>query len=148
LDEAGFDWIVFDVGDDAREFGIVADPVVVGFRLPEGLAGTAQDSVCFAGGCSLERLEEVAGRDLGKQQGVDVIRHDDECGQIEVAEFNSCVKGGDDELGDGWVAEVEGPGCGTIEVAVDPHKCAAGRGFFRGWEAAVGETSVEVPGEE
>jgi hypothetical protein len=66
-------------------FVFVSDPVVVGFGLPEGLSGAAEDAVGFAGGEAFEGVQKAAGVYFRKQKGVDVVRHDYKGSQVIVA---------------------------------------------------------------
>ncbi len=146
--QACLDRIVLDIGSYSRMLAFVADPMVVGFPLPERLPGETKDAVCFVGGGSLHRLQQTAWMDFGEQQGVDVIRHDDECSQFEVAQGDAFVQGIDHDAGDGGLTQIHGPARGLVQVAIDPNERFTGRSFGRGWETAMRETAMEVPGEE
>ena len=68
-------------------------PVVVRFFLPERYAGSAQHTIGLSRCIAFERLHQLAHLDFGKQQGMDMIRHDDESCQFVVAEFHSLMQG-------------------------------------------------------
>ena len=126
----------------------VAYPMVVGFGLPERLPGDTKDAVGFAGSGSLHRFQQPAWMDLGEQEDVDVIRHDDECPYFEVVQGDTLLQGINHGVGYGGLAQIYGPACGLVQVAVNPNERFTGRGFVGGWETAVREAAMEVPGEE
>jgi hypothetical protein len=73
--EAGLNWIQFDVPPDPIEFSF-ASPMVVGFTLPERVAGSTKNKVRLSGGVALEGLHDFRNGLQWSDQHVNVIRHD------------------------------------------------------------------------
>jgi hypothetical protein len=60
VQQTGFYWVVFDVVGDAVEFVDIAHPVVLGFSLPEGFSGAAEETVRFSGSVTFEGFQQAA----------------------------------------------------------------------------------------
>ena len=112
-DQAGGDGVFFDVADDFFEFVAVTDPVVVGFFLPERVAGPAEDHVGLAGGVGFDRFGD-SGEDDAEgwlDQDVDVVDDEDPGHQgVQVEVGFSVVEGIYDALGDTGVFQMAGAG--------------------------------------
>jgi hypothetical protein len=67
---------VLDVCDDADQLLFGSYPVIVGFRLPERLAGSREELIGFVSGPSLYPLCDMAEAEERFDYDVDVIRHD------------------------------------------------------------------------
>jgi hypothetical protein len=69
-------------------FGVVADPVIVRFGLPERLSGAAEQAIGFPSAVPLPTPENIAEQMIGHgpKHDVDMIRHHDS--RIEVIAFD------------------------------------------------------------
>ena len=72
-----FTGLFFDICRNAEILGLVTNPMVIGLRLPKRLPRTIQNQIRLARGKTLHGLQQTARTDLGKQQDVHMICHDD-----------------------------------------------------------------------
>jgi len=119
--------IAFDVPDDSLQLGIVANPAIVRFVLPERLAGAVEEFVCFARRVALDGLCDSSKRNVGLQEHMDVIRHDDVRAQFAQPQLVLHeAKGFDDGTRDSRIPQPHGANTGTIELTIHEDECAAG----------------------
>jgi len=144
-DQPSFYRIVFDVDSDSLFFLPIADPVIVGFRLPETLPRPAKNSISFTRTCAFERTQQFIRRHFRQQQHVNVIRHDCVGSQLVMAQFHSAVQGCHNDLSYFGLPQIKRAARGVIEVAVHPYECFAIRYFVRRRITALWKAAVQTP---
>ena len=118
--------------------------MVVGFSLPEGLAGAPQDLVGGSGRKALERLLELAGRDSGRQQHVDMVRHHHPGMQFIVLQvLLPEAEGIDHDLGDVVSTQPSRAVTGLIQVVIDTDEGLSAGEAVRGEVAVRRQRAVE-----
>ena len=75
--QSGGHGIILDLVRDAVELDGVSHPAVVGFVLPEGLAGDAEHFVSFFGRKSFQGVHHIGNIHVRRDQQMDVIPHHD-----------------------------------------------------------------------
>jgi hypothetical protein len=92
---------------------------------------------------------QLAQRNTRRDEKVNVVSHDHIGVEIIVAEALAAkVDRIYNDLRDLWVSQVEMPGTGRVQIAVDLHERLPGLQFPRGRKAGDWQTPVEMPGEK
>ena len=147
--EPRFNRVVLNVGDYSAALSFVAYPMVVGFLLPKRLSGSTEQLVGLPGGVTLKGLQKASRTDVGNDQQVDMVGHDDIGFQIVVAQFFcSATDSSYDEFGYVLLLKVERTGSGRVQVPVHPREGASGVLLVRGRVESVWQASVQMPSEE
>jgi hypothetical protein len=146
--QTSFHWVHFDVSRYLVPFVLISSPVVVGFSPPERLAGSAEQFVRLPGGRSLQRLEQVARRDLRKQKHVDMVGHNRERSQFVVLEPSPLEQGVDYYLGDRILLQKRGPGASFVEITIHPDESLSRSGFLWRRKSRSRKASMQVPRHE
>jgi len=148
LHQSGANRILFDMTRDSFPLVSASDPSVVGFTLPERLAGSVQELVCLPRGGALERFQELVRRDGWQKQCVDVIRHDGERSELVVPEGGAAVQGIDDEFGD-WFFRQENRACApAVEIRIHPGESVGGCALRGLRKSPGGQAVMKGPGGE
>ena len=75
--EAGFYGILLDVVSNTRQLPRVANPMIVRFRLPKRLTGTAEELIRLSRGIAFQGAQKFGWRDAGPNKQVNMVGHDD-----------------------------------------------------------------------
>src|SRR6266852_9614887 len=118
--------------------------MIIGFRLPEGLAGPIEERVGFAGREALDGLGDPGEGRVRVNQEMDVVGHDDP--RVEVIEFEIAsaeLNGFRNAGGYDWKSKVVRAGSESVRRWI-LNEMLAGREMFPfGWGG--GQRAVEAP---
>ena len=96
----------------------------------------------------LRRLQQTRRRDQREQKRVDMIGHEHPRSQPIMAQFDSAPQRSDYGLGDSFLAQIQRTVRGGVQAAIHPHKGLAAVHTVRRRIHGVGETAVQMPGQE
>ena len=140
--------IPLDVVGDPAPLDIISDPMIVGFPLPELPSCRTQQPVSFPRRDAFQRFQQQAGRNRGKQEQVDVIRHDDERPEKILAQVLTTKQRLDYEHGYRFLPQENGAGVGSIQVAIDPRESFAVGNLAGRSKRRAGQAAMQMPGKE
>ena len=147
-DQIRLERIPFNIASNPVPLIAIPHPVIVGFPLPERLAGPIQDSICLPRCRSPHRFHELRGADDRQKKRVDVIRHDGERLEFVVARLDAAKQRIDHDFPDGLLREKHRAAATRVELSVFPGKGFAGCGLGRRTEAPRWHASVKDPCDE
>jgi hypothetical protein len=148
LNQPCLDGIVLDIRDNPIHFGVVADPVIVGFALPKMLACPSKNLVRFSSSEAFQSSKQERRPNFRQEQNMDVVGHQDPSPKLKVAEFNASVQGRDYQLRNRFQSQVQRAFLRGVEIAVHPDKSFSG-GKFSGWRVSpLGKAPVQMPRSE
>ena len=148
LNQAGSNRIPLDVPGNSIPFVLISHPMIVGFALPELLAGAIEQSIGFARGSSFQRFEQLARRYRRTQEHVDMVRHNYERSELIMAEIGAFQKGVNDNLRNVFLPQEQRPRSCFIQVAIHPGECFTRGRLRRRREFSRRECAVQCPGYE
>jgi hypothetical protein len=137
--------IGLDIPDNPTHLNVVSDPVIVGFPLPEGFAGSPEKLVRLASSESFQSSKQKWRWDFRQKKNVDVIRHQDPGPKFVMAEFNATMQRGDYQLRDRFEPQVQRAFSRGIEIPVHPYKSFTGGDLPRRRVSPLGNTAMQMP---
>ena len=140
--------IPFNISSNPVPFIFVPHPVIIRFAPPERFAGSPEQLISFPRSESFERLQQLTGRYLRKQQYVDMVCHDCKRSKPVVTKFRALEKRINNPLRDRVLLEEHRSGASGIQVPVHPNKRFAGGDLAGRREPRVWKTAMQVPGDE
>jgi hypothetical protein len=146
VNHSRFHRVFLNIGANPLPFPFIAHPMVVGFPLPERLAGSSKYKVRGSGGKAFERLQQQARSHHRQQQHMHMVRHDGKRSKIILAQFGPFEQRSNHQFRDRWLFQKQGAGSGAIHILVHPNKCLSGGEFVRRRISPMGKAPMEVPG--
>lgn len=141
-------WVHLNVMRHSIPLGSRAQPALIGFSLPERLAGAIQDLVGFPRRSRLQRCQEDTRRDSRQEQRVHVIPHNSKRAELVMTRFGSLVQGIHHDFSDRLLRQIGRTGASRVQVGVDPGESFTSRRLGGTTETPGGHTAVQRPGDE
>jgi hypothetical protein len=116
--------------------------MIVGFALPEGLAGAGKSLVGCPGSRPFYPLERFAGFLAWTKEDMNVIGHDYEGAQVVESDLGAAFESLYDQGRYGGIAQEHWTFAGGVQIAVHPDECAFGGGLLWGRVESAGQAAV------
>jgi hypothetical protein len=129
LNQPRINRILLDVNGDAVQFFSVPHPMVIGFVLPEGLAGLSQDSIGRTCRRPFEPAHDLGNLEPGQHQQMNVVRHHQPRAKfVELLVPFTGDEGIANGMGDDRILQPCGTAAGLMQGSVGSYKRMAGMG--------------------
>jgi hypothetical protein len=122
--------------------------MVVRFPLPKLFSSSVQQPIGLTRSDSLQGFQQQTWRNRGQQKHVNMIRHDHERSKAILAQFLASKERFDYNGRDPFLPKMQRTRLGPVEVAIHPRESFAAGNLAGGRKVRMGQTPVQMPGEE